>query len=67
MRLLSEFMARIDTLLWLALSIFIGGLIEELQRLFIITRFERCFGKVGIVIALVMRIKGPKERSSAYS
>lgn len=54
MKLLSEFMGKINIAVWLFASIFMGGFIEELQRLFIITRFERCFGTVGIVIALVM-------------
>lgn len=54
MRLLAEFMGKINIVVWLLAAIFMGGFIEELQRLFIITRFERCFGTIGIIIALVM-------------
>ncbi len=54
MKLLSEFMAKINILVWIGVTILMGGFIEELQRIFILTRFERCFGTVGIVIALVM-------------
>lgn len=53
-KLLGEFMGKINIVVWILLTVFMGGFIEELQRLFIITRFERCFGIVGIVIALVM-------------
>jgi len=54
MRMLAEFMGKINIVVWFLAAVFMGGFIEELQRLFIITRFERCFGTVGIVIALVM-------------
>lgn len=54
MRMLAEFMGKINIVVWFLAAVFMGGVIEELQRLFIITRFERCFGTVGIVIALVM-------------
>jgi membrane protease YdiL (CAAX protease family) len=53
-RLLKEFMGKINIVIWFLAAVFMGGFIEELQRLFIITRFERCFGTVGIVVALVM-------------
>lgn len=53
-RMLGEFMGKINLVVWVLVAVFMGGFIEELQRLFIITRFERCFGTVGIVIALVM-------------
>ncbi len=42
------------TISGLLAAVFMGGFIEELQRLFIITRFERCFGTIDIVGALVM-------------
>jgi membrane protease YdiL (CAAX protease family) len=54
MRMLAEFMGKINIVVWILAALFMGGFIEELQRLFIITRFERCFGTVGIVLALVM-------------
>lgn len=54
MKLLAEFMGTINIVVWVFASIFMGGFIEELQRLFIITRFERCFGTIGIVIALMI-------------
>lgn len=54
MRMLAEFMGKINIVVWFLAAVFMGGFIEELQRLFIITRFERCFGTVGIVIALAM-------------
>ena len=53
-RILAAFMGKINIVVWFLAAVFMGGFIEELQRLFIITRFERCFGTAGIVIALVM-------------
>jgi membrane protease YdiL (CAAX protease family) len=54
MRMLAAFMGKINIVVWFLAAVFMGGFIEELQRLFIITRFERCFGTAGIVIALVV-------------
>jgi membrane protease YdiL (CAAX protease family) len=31
-----------------------GGFTEELQRAFVLTRFERAFGKAGLVVALLI-------------
>jgi membrane protease YdiL (CAAX protease family) len=37
---------------WIFVAIFKGGFAEELWRIFTLTRFERCFGKSGLVFAL---------------
>lgn len=39
---------------WVLLSIFGGGVREELERAFCITRFERAFGAVGLVAAMLV-------------
>ena len=36
---------------WVFLAIFKGGFVEELWRVFGLTRFERLWGKSGLVIA----------------
>lgn len=40
--------------IWLLVGIFGGGFVEELVRMFILTRFENTFGKVGLYGALVV-------------
>lgn len=39
---------------WVLLSVFGGGVREELERAFCITRFERAFGAVGLVAAILV-------------
>jgi hypothetical protein len=40
--------------LWILLAVFKGGFQEEMWRIFGLTRFEKCFGKPGLVIAIVL-------------
>jgi len=40
--------------LWIASAIIGGGFAEELLRAFVLTRFERAFGRIGLVVALVV-------------
>ncbi len=37
---------------WLPISVFAGGFVEELQRVFVLTRFEKRFGRPGLVFAI---------------
>ena len=38
----------------IVLSVLKGGLSEELWRVFVLTRFQKCFGKPGLIIALII-------------
>lgn len=38
---------------WLPISVFAGGFVEELQRVFVLSRFEKRFGRPGLVFAIV--------------
>lgn len=40
--------------LWILIAIFKGGFQEEIWRIFILTRFEKLFGNVGLWLALVL-------------
>lgn len=40
--------------LWLFLGIFGGGVVEELERAFILTRFEKLLGKSGLYLAILL-------------
>ena len=40
--------------IFLFIGIFKGGFSEELWRIFVLTRFERLFGKPGLIIALIL-------------
>jgi membrane protease YdiL (CAAX protease family) len=39
---------------WVFAAVIGGGFTEELQRAFVLTRFERAFGKTGLVVALLI-------------
>jgi membrane protease YdiL (CAAX protease family) len=39
---------------WVFAAVVGGGFTEELQRAFVLTRFERAFGKVGLTVALLV-------------
>ncbi len=43
-----------SVLLWMPVVIIGGGLVEELQRIFILTRFEKWLGKNGLYFALIL-------------
>jgi membrane protease YdiL (CAAX protease family) len=39
---------------WIFLGLIAGGLTEEVSRAFVLTRFERAFGRVGLIIAIIL-------------
>jgi len=41
-------------LIWLFIGVYGGGLVEELQRIFIMTRFELQWGRMGLIIAIIV-------------
>ena len=43
-----------DLLIWLPIGILGGGVVEELQRIFILTRFEKWLGRPGLALALLI-------------
>jgi len=52
---MSKLFADINTLpIWILVSVFKGGLSEELWRSFTLTRFEKLAGKIGLIAALIL-------------
>jgi uncharacterized protein len=43
-----------NLLAWLPIGIFGGGVVEELERIFVLTRFEEWLGRRGLVLAVVL-------------
>jgi membrane protease YdiL (CAAX protease family) len=43
-----------NLLVWLPIGIFAGGIVEELQRIFIFTCFEKWLGRPGLVLGVAM-------------
>ncbi len=43
-----------NLLVWLPIGMFGGGLVEEMERIFVITRFEKWLGKPGLVLGVVL-------------
>ena len=43
-----------NLLIWLPIGIFGGGVVEELQRIFIVTRFEAWLGRPGLVLGVTL-------------
>ena len=43
-----------NLLVWLPIGIFGGGLVEEMERIFVITRFEKWLGRPGLVLGIVL-------------
>lgn len=43
-----------NLLAWLPIGIFGGGIVEELQRIFIVTRFEKWLGRPGLILGVVL-------------
>jgi membrane protease YdiL (CAAX protease family) len=39
--------------IWLVIALLKGGLTEELWRIFCLTRFEKLFGRAGLILALI--------------
>jgi membrane protease YdiL (CAAX protease family) len=40
--------------LWLPIGIFGGGVVEELERIFVLTRFEQWKGRAGLVVGVIL-------------
>jgi CAAX protease family protein len=43
-----------NLLAWLPIGIFGGGVVEELQRIFIFTRFEKWLGRPGLILGIIL-------------
>jgi membrane protease YdiL (CAAX protease family) len=43
-----------NLLAWLPIGIFGGGVVEELQRIFIFTRFEKWLGRPGLIFGIIL-------------
>jgi len=43
-----------NLLAWLPIGIFGGGVVEELERIFIFTRFEKWLGRPGLILGIVL-------------
>lgn len=43
-----------NLLVWLPIGIFGGGVVEEIERIFILTRFEKWLGQPGLIIGVVL-------------
>ena len=43
-----------NLLAWLPIGIFGGGVVEELERIFVLTRFEKWLGRPGLVLAVAL-------------
>ena len=43
-----------NLLAWLPIGIFGGGVVEELQRIFVLTRFEKWLGRPGLILGVVL-------------
>ena len=43
-----------NLLLWLPIGILGGGVVEELQRIFVLTRFEQWWGRRGLVLGVIL-------------
>jgi len=52
--ILSFFAQWSNLLIWLPIGIFGGGVVEELERIFVLTRFERWLGRPGLILAVVL-------------
>jgi uncharacterized protein len=53
-RIVSFFNEPRNLLAWLPIGIFGGGVVEELQRIFIFTRFEKWLGRPGLILGIVL-------------
>lgn len=43
-----------NLLAWLPIGIFGGGVVEELQRIFVLTRFEKWLGRPGLILGVAL-------------
>jgi membrane protease YdiL (CAAX protease family) len=52
--ILAYFSERQNLYIWLAIGVLGGGFVEEVMRIFMLTRFQKIFGRPGLYFALVM-------------
>ena len=52
--IMSFFKEPTNLLAWIPIGIFGGGVVEELQRIFIFTRFEKWLGRPGLILGIVL-------------
>ena len=52
--IMSFFKEPANLLAWLPIGIFGGGVVEELQRIFIFTRFQKWLGRPGLILGIVL-------------
>ena len=52
--ILSFFKQPLNLLAWLPIGIFGGGVVEELERIFVLTRFEKWLGRPGLVLGAAL-------------
>jgi membrane protease YdiL (CAAX protease family) len=43
-----------NLLVWLPIGIFGGGIVEELERIFVLTRFEKWLGRPGLILGVTL-------------
>jgi membrane protease YdiL (CAAX protease family) len=43
-----------NLLAWLPIGIFGGGVVEEIERIFVLTRFEKCLGRPGLILGVTL-------------
>jgi uncharacterized protein len=51
--IMSFFKEPANLLAWIPIGIFGGGVVEELERIFIFTRFEKWLGRPGLILGIV--------------
>ena len=52
--IMSFFKSPRNLLAWLPIGIFGGGIVEELERIFILTRFEKWLGRPGLILGIAL-------------
>jgi membrane protease YdiL (CAAX protease family) len=52
--ILSFFAQWRNLLIWLPIGVFGGGVVEELERIFVLTRFEQWLGRPGLILGVIL-------------
>lgn len=52
--ILSFFAQWSNLIIWLPIGVFGGGVVEELERIFVFTRFEQWLGRPGLVLGVIL-------------
>lgn len=52
--ILSFFAEWKNLIVWLPIGVFGGGVVEELERIFVLTRFEQWLGRPGLVLGVIL-------------